>query len=56
MCGFHSLRHTFVSRCVAAGVDRAVVQALVGHSTARMTEHYTHLKDADFLAAFSKIG
>ena len=56
VCGFHSLRHTFVSRCVAAGVDRAVVQALVGHSTARMTEHYTHLKDADFLAAFSKIG
>lgn len=55
LCGFHSLRHTFVSRCAAAGVDRAVIQALVGHSSARMTEHYTHLADRDFLAAFSRI-
>lgn len=55
VCGFHSLRHTFVSRCTAAGIDRAIVQALVGHSSARMTEHYTHLQDKDFIAAFSRI-
>lgn len=54
-CGFHSLRHTFVSRCAAAGVPQSIVQALVGHSSARMTEHYTHLSDKAFLAAFSNI-
>lgn len=55
VCGFHSLRHTFVSRCASAGIDRSVVQALVGHASASMTAHYTHLEDADFLAAFSKM-
>lgn len=55
LCGFHSLRHTFVSRCASAGIDRSVIQALVGHSSARMTEHYTHLADKDFLAAFSRV-
>jgi len=55
VCGFHSLRHTFVSRCASAGIDRYIVQALVGHASARMTAHYTHLKDTDFLAAFSKM-
>ena len=55
VCGFHSLRHTFVSRCAAAGIDRTLVQTLVGHSSARMTEHYTHLADKDFLAAFSRV-
>jgi len=52
LCGFHSLRHTFVSRCTAAGVPQNIVQALVGHTTARMTEHYTHLTDEAVLSAF----
>ena len=56
LCGFHSLRHTFVSMCTAAGVDRTIVQALVGHSSAKMTEHYTHLDDAVFLREFARIG
>lgn len=55
LAGFHSLRHTFVSRCTAAGISPAVVQALVGHSNARMTEHYTHLQNADFLREFAKM-
>lgn len=55
LAGFHSLRHTFVSRCTAAGISPAVVQALVGHSNARMTEHYTHLRNADFLREFAKM-
>lgn len=40
--GFHSLRHTFVTRCALAGVPLPVVRAIVGHSTTAMTEHYAH--------------
>ncbi len=42
-CGFHSLRHTFVSLCAAGGVPQSVVQALVGHGSPAMTAHYTHI-------------
>lgn len=41
--GFHSLRHSFVSLCAAAGVPQHVVQTLVGHGSPAMTEHYTHV-------------
>ena len=40
--GFHSLRHTFVSLSANAGTPMAVVQAMVGHSSAAMTRHYYH--------------
>ncbi len=40
--GFHSLRHTFVSLAANGGAPLAVVQAIVGHSTSAMTEHYYH--------------
>lgn len=42
-CGFHSLRHTFVSLCAAGGVSQSVVQSLVGHGSPAMTQHYTHV-------------
>jgi len=42
-CGFHSLRHTFVSLCATGGVPQSVVQALVGHGSPAMTAHYTHI-------------
>ena len=42
-CGFHSLRHTFVSLCAAGGVPQSVVQSLVGHGNPVMTQHYTHV-------------
>lgn len=54
--GAHSLRHTFVTRAVEAGVPPHVVQAVVGHSSAAMTEYYTHLSDKAVLEAFSRIG
>lgn len=50
--GFHSLRHTFVSKAIEAGVPAAIVQALVGHTTAGMTAHYTHISDEAVLKAF----
>ena len=34
---FHDLRHTYVSRLLAAGVDLKTVQYLAGHSSAAMT-------------------
>lgn len=44
--GFHSLRHTYVSLCANAGVPLAIVQAIVGHTSVAMTEHYFHAEDA----------
>lgn len=53
---FHSLRHTFVTRAIEAGVPAAIVRALVGHSTAAMTEHYTHVGGEAVLDAFKRSG
>jgi integrase len=39
---FHDLRHTFASRLVEKGVDIVRVKELLGHSTVRITERYTH--------------
>lgn len=44
--GFHSLRHTFVSMLGNSGASLALVQAMVGHTSAAMTEHYFHANDA----------
>ena len=41
-CGFHSLRHTFVTMLRANGVKLQTAKELAGHHTDRMTEHYTH--------------
>ena len=39
---FHDLRHTFASRLVLLGVDPITVRNLLGHSSVRITERYTH--------------
>ena len=41
--GYHSLRHAFVSMCAEGHVPLSVVQGLIGHTTANMTEKYFHL-------------
>lgn len=41
--GWHVLRHSFISVCVAAGVDPRVLQAWVGHLSAATHRRYTHL-------------
>lgn len=41
--GWHTLRHTFASHLVAAGVPLPAVQQLLGHATIAMTMRYAHL-------------
>lgn len=43
---FHALRHAFVTRLAQAG-NQAAASFLVGHSSAQMTQHYTHLTVED---------
>ena len=40
---FHSLRHSFATALVSAGVSLYAVQKLLGHTTIRTTEIYSHL-------------
>ena len=39
---FHDLRHTFASRLVESGADLITVKELLGHSSVKITERYTH--------------
>lgn len=48
---FHTLRHTFASRLVEGSTDLYAVSKLMGHSTIRMTERYSHLSPDKFKAA-----
>jgi site-specific recombinase XerD len=48
---FHTLRHTFASRLVEGSTDLYAVSKLMGHSTIRMTERYSHLSPEKFKKA-----
>lgn len=52
---FHGLRHSYVSLVVAAGVDIAVAQRLVGHSTLAMTQRYAHFAPAHMQSAANAV-
>jgi site-specific recombinase XerD len=50
-CGFHadfkphSLRHSFATHMLQRGVDIRIIQILLGHTSLRSTEIYTHLTE-----------
>lgn len=52
---FHSLRHTAVSLLKTAGVSDAVAQDLVGHESAEISRHYTHIEAPAKRAAVDKL-
>lgn len=47
----HTLRHTYISHMVMAGVPLRTVQKLAGHSTVAVTERYSHLDPKHLLDA-----
>lgn len=51
----HDLRHTFASWGVSNGVDLYHIQALLGHSTAQMTQRYSHLAESGIKASVNHI-
>jgi len=51
LLGFHSWRHTFVTRARAAGVNQVLLSAFTEHKDERTTARYSHLKPHDLLDA-----
>ena len=43
---FHSLRHTATSLLKNAGISPAVVQDIIGHESAEISSHYTHIESS----------
>lgn len=41
---FHCLRHTATSLMKNAGISPAIVQDIIGHESAEMSAHYTHIE------------
>lgn len=51
---FHSLRHTFITNLMEAGVNPLLVKEAAGHSVMATTAGYTHIGEATLRKAISK--
>ena len=52
---FHSLRHTFATWLVQDGVNIYDIQKLLGHSSVKVTEVYSHLLSAELRSIVGRI-
>ena len=53
--GWHVLRHSFVSACAARCVDQRTAMSWVGHMSAAMSAHYTHVSPSTARAAIDSV-
>ncbi len=53
--GFHSLRHTFISFCAAAGVPKSVVMSFVGADSDIIDKYYTHVGNDQQIKALEAV-
>ena len=52
---FHCLRHTAVTMLKEAGVPAAMVMEIIGHDSAAISAHYTHIGDTALAAEMAKV-
>ncbi|MBQ2423684.1 MAG: tyrosine-type recombinase/integrase [Alistipes sp.] len=50
----HVLRHTFATDLLRSGADMREIQELMGHSSLRSTQHYTHTSISQLQDAYDK--
>jgi integrase len=52
---FHSLRHSAVTMLKASGLSDVIAREIVGHESAAVSRHYTHLSTDDLRNAMQRL-